>query len=116
MRWDRLQSIVSALSRLDESNEDDADAVHHALKVIDMVSGEGRGGGEGGGKEERSLQLLEIKGDIVEEDVISSSLFQWVLKRSCQRGVFDANKVSPLHPSHPSLLFSFSNMHLNFSL
>lgn len=88
---------MSALSRLDESNEDDADAVHHALKVVDMVSGEG----EVEKREGRSLQLLEIKGDIVEEDVISSSLFQWVLKRSCQRGVFDANKVSPSLPSLP---------------
>ncbi|GMT28327.1 hypothetical protein PFISCL1PPCAC_19624 [Pristionchus fissidentatus] len=67
-----LDSIVSALTRLDESNEDDADAVHYALKVVDM--------------------LLEMKAEVVEEDVVSSSLFQWVLKRSCHRGPFDANK------------------------
>ena len=73
-----LPSLVSLLSKLDESIEDDSTTLHNVLSLVETV--------------------LEMEEEIMKEDIVSTSLFNWLLKRSCQKGAFDANKV--IYSSH----------------
>uniref|UniRef100_A0A1I7W6I2 Beta-catenin-like protein 1 n=1 Tax=Heterorhabditis bacteriophora TaxID=37862 RepID=A0A1I7W6I2_HETBA len=67
-----VETFVTSFEKLDETNKDDADAVHNALSVVE--------------------NMIDFRPETA-EDCVSQGLFHWLLRRACQKGTFDANKM-----------------------
>ncbi|EPB67614.1 hypothetical protein ANCCEY_13298 [Ancylostoma ceylanicum] len=67
-----VESFLTAFDKLDEKVKDDADAIHNALSVVE--------------------NMIDFRPETA-EDCVSQNLFLWLLRRACQKGQFDANKM-----------------------
>ncbi|KAK6731304.1 hypothetical protein RB195_007649 [Necator americanus] len=67
-----VESFLTAFEKLDEKVKDDADAIHNALSVVE--------------------NMIDFRPETA-EDCVSQNLFLWLLRRACQKGQFDANKM-----------------------
>ncbi|XGW22845.1 hypothetical protein V3C99_005235 [Haemonchus contortus] len=67
-----IESFLTAFEKLDEKVKDDADAIHNALSVVE--------------------NMIDFRPETA-EDCVNQNLFLWLLRRACQKGQFDANKM-----------------------
>lgn len=67
-----IESFLTAFEKLDEKVKDDADAIHNALSVVE--------------------NMIDFRPETA-EDCVNQNLFLWLLRRACQKGTFDANKM-----------------------
>lgn len=67
-----VETFVTAFEKLNEGEKDDADAIHNALSVVE--------------------NMIDFRPETA-DDCVNQGLFHWLLRRACQKGSFDANKM-----------------------